>query len=226
VAGNTSKTSDETHKAALQAKDGIHIVDEMLMTIQMLVDNVAAASQSSEMLRTQTDEIGDIAALIDGIAAQTNLLALNAAIEAARAGDHGRGFAVVADEVRTLASRTQESTSKIKNTVENIQRSVNDTANTMKLSHEKAQAGAAHAEKAGNAFDQVSASMETISQGSYQIAASAEQQSIAAEEISKNIVSIRDIADSSMTSVEQTNQATNNLSKLVADLSQIMNKAT
>ncbi|ONA16401.1 methyl-accepting chemotaxis protein, partial [Burkholderia pseudomallei] len=47
-----------------------------------------------------SSRIGEITALIDGIAFQTNILALNAAVEAARAGEQGRGFAVVAGEVR------------------------------------------------------------------------------------------------------------------------------
>jgi len=225
VANNTSETSDETHKATQQALDGKRIIDEMQLTIQTLVNDVTSASQSSEMLRIQTDEIGEITSLIDGIADQTNLLALNAAIEAARAGEYGRGFAVVADEVRTLAQRTQESTKQIKHTIDTIQRHVNDTANTMQLSQEKAKSGLLHAEKAGQSFDQVANSVEAISQGSYQIASAAEQQSSVAEEISKNIVSIRDISDNSMQSVAQTHSATNKLSALVSDLSQIVKTA-
>ena len=67
------------------------------------------------------EEIKAMAQVISGIAEQTNLLALNAAIEAARAGDNGKGFAVVADEVRKLAEQSSSTVQAIDSTISRVQ---------------------------------------------------------------------------------------------------------
>ena len=69
--------------------------------------------QSIQMLNRASEDIGEVAALIQSIAEQTNLLALNATIEAARAGEAGKGFAVVASEVKQLATQTASATGEI-----------------------------------------------------------------------------------------------------------------
>jgi hypothetical protein len=59
---------------------------------------------------------------IEGISFQTQLLSINASIEAAHAGDAGAGFAIVAKEVRDLANKSNEETSRIYDSLEDLQK--------------------------------------------------------------------------------------------------------
>lgn len=226
VAENTSRTSDVTHQAALDAQTGRTTINDMLKTIELLAGEVEQAAELSEQLHLQTEEIGHITTIINDIANQTNLLALNAAIEAARAGDNGRGFAVVADEVRELAIRTQQATEQIKSSIGAVQKQVRNTADTMSKTHTQAKDSINRAEIAGQAFDQLSQSLNQISDQSQQIAVAADEQNDTAESLSRSIISIRDISDSNKDSINNTNQAIDDLARLVTDLSQIVNRTT
>ena len=70
-----------------------------------------------DIINQQIITINDSIDMIEQISFQTNILSLNAAVEAATAGEAGRGFAVVAAEVRNLASRSAETSKKIKELV-------------------------------------------------------------------------------------------------------------
>jgi len=120
------RLSDHMAQASELTRTSKEQVNQLDHQMTQLQTQSSAAADSMRQLAEQVNEINSVAEVIASIAEQTNLLALNAAIEAARAGESGRGFAVVADEVRSLAQRTAESTSTIRQQVESIQKSCGD----------------------------------------------------------------------------------------------------
>ncbi len=76
-----------------QINQGSKALELNKSTVERLHATIEEASQKVAHLSKETDAIGRVTEVIEGLAEQTNLLALNAAIEAARAGEYGRGFA-------------------------------------------------------------------------------------------------------------------------------------
>lgn len=110
TAGEALALADASIGARDQVSAGGEQVQQVASNMVDLSAVVTSVAEEFDGVRQQVARIGEIVAIIQGIAGQTNLLALNAAIEAARAGEQGRGFSVVADEVRKLAESTGSAT--------------------------------------------------------------------------------------------------------------------
>jgi len=91
------------------------------------VEQAGFATGKVAELGENANHIDQVVETITSISSQTNLLALNATIEAARAGEAGKGFAVVANEIKELASQTSTATGEIKERIDGIKNSVDDT---------------------------------------------------------------------------------------------------
>ncbi len=89
---------------------------------------IQQASERAIALKSASQSIEQMLALIIDMASRTNMLALNAGIEAARAGDAGRGFAVVASEVKVLANQTRVAAGDITQYVDRIRDIVGQVA--------------------------------------------------------------------------------------------------
>ncbi len=119
----TTVTMTNITQAVNQTSENAQLANQLSNSVKTQADNGAevmfSTIQSMGDIKEASHKIEEIISLIDSIAFQTNLLALNAAVEAARAGEHGRGFAVVAGEVRSLAGKSSEAASDIKQLIEN-----------------------------------------------------------------------------------------------------------
>lgn len=203
IAASASQSADHAAAVDTNTQVGRAKVEETERSILALAKELEKASVVTANLSKDSQEIGSVLSVIQGIAEQTNLLALNAAIEAARAGEQGRGFAVVADEVRTLASRTQQSTEEIRGIIERVQKGTENTVNAMETSCATANSSVQLVQEAGGILAQITQESGNINDMNRQIASASEEQSGVSSEIRN---SINQIAQMSAHSNDATDQ--------------------
>lgn len=191
VAENAENAANAAQEAYDEANSGHKVVQETVRNMQSLAEKIDEVAQVIRKLEEDSNQVSTVVDVIRSIAEQTNLLALNAAIEAARAGEQGRGFAVVADEVRTLASRTQQSTKEIDDTIQSLQDAARRASSVMADAITQTEASVNVANKAGNSLQSINSSVEGISQMNMQIASSTEDQLKVANAIVRDVEDIQ-----------------------------------
>jgi methyl-accepting chemotaxis protein len=189
------------------AREGQAKVSSAIDRIRQLSDRLEGSVETVSALAKESESIGGVLSVIQGIAEQTNLLALNAAIEAARAGEQGRGFAVVADEVRALASRTHSATEEISEIIVTLQGRTKGIVSLMEDCRQDGILSRDEATITGTVLDQILLHVEEISAMAGSVSTAIEQQTIAANEISKNVDTIREITEDTSASVALNSKA-------------------
>jgi methyl-accepting chemotaxis protein len=176
VAGLIQHSTDAIQKSDDTIVRGNIAISTTIGSVDQLTSNVSEAAKIIDQLQNDSNNIGGVLEVIQGIAEQTNLLALNAAIEAARAGEQGRGFAVVADEVRTLAARTQDSTYEIQQIIESLQSASKKAYDSMQFNTQYSDKALEQIEESCIVLSEIKSAVNELSDISVQISNATEQQ--------------------------------------------------
>lgn len=217
-----SQANSFVNESNALADKGQLMFDENVKTSQIMLQATNHASDIIAALKKDTDDIGSVVNVINGIADQTNLLALNAAIEAARAGESGRGFAVVADEVRTLANKTQESTKQISENISKLQKEADKAVQAMSQGKEQAEMSLEQSKRSQEFVDKLHAAFNQISRLNQVV----EREMVQQDQQTKDINAALSALESQSTVSQQQVQIMDDASKVLADIYQHIDQST
>jgi methyl-accepting chemotaxis protein len=187
VAATANEVAEQSAQAASKATVGNQSVNRAVSQMTQIEQTVNTSANVVTELGERSKQIGQIVDTISGIAGQTNLLALNAAIEAARAGDQGRGFAVVAEEVRKLAEQSQEAAKQIATLIGGIQGDTDKAVLAMNDGTREVKLGAEVVNAAGEAFQEIVALVNQVSNQVREISAAIEQMAVGSQKIVESV---------------------------------------
>ena len=190
LATTVRQNTENTRKADQFITDASDIAVKGSQVINEVVHNMTGINEASR-------RVADIISVIDGIAFQTNILALNAAVEAARAGEQGRGFSVVAGEVRSLAQRSADAATEIKQLIAN--------------SVEKVETGTRLVEQAGETMENIMSAVRRITDIMREVATASEEQSSGIEQVNQAISQMDGVTQQNAALVEEAAAAAQSL---------------
>ncbi|MBU2710844.1 methyl-accepting chemotaxis protein [Zooshikella harenae] len=194
-------SAQESSQQSIKTADSSH----------QLAEQINDAAQQITKLAESANNISNVIDVIKAVAEQTNLLALNAAIEAARAGEQGRGFAVVADEVRTLATRTQEATNEISDSILNLQQIAEEAVKVMEESSREAVTSEERTRSTGEALQKVTEATNQVAEAFQKVSEAANIQASTAGDINSRIDSVDNSASDLVSSAERVAENANSV---------------
>lgn len=201
-----------------KGEEGLSAVEQSINGMKAVRDKVQTIAQTILELSNQTQQVGEITAVVTTLAQQSKMLALNASIEAAKAGEAGKGFAVVASEVKTLAEQSEQSTTQVQKILEDIRRATEKAVMATEEGTKGVDHGTTLVEKTGEIVASLRDVIHETTIASQQIEAAIRQEGVGIEQITAGMNEINQVTSSFVESVKQTNEAIDNLAIIAKSL--------
>ncbi|HSJ57049.1 MAG TPA: methyl-accepting chemotaxis protein [Anaerolineae bacterium] len=216
------EVAEASHRTVEISQAGRQAVHATIDSMNRIKDRVEVIADNILALSAQTQQIDNIIATVNDIAAQSNMLALNAAVEAARAGEQGKGFAVVAQEVRSLADQSRQATAQVRTLLHEIQAATNATVMATEEGNKGVDEGVHLAVRTGRAIEQLGSVIDESAQAAVQMVAGGRQQATGIEQLALAMQSINLTTAQSLASTRQAEQAARSLDTLARQLAGVV----
>lgn len=195
VSGNASLSAQVAGDALGNARYGSQAVQDNINAMNSIRKQVQETAKRIKKLGERSQEISQIAGLIDDLSDRTSLLALNAALQAAAAGEAGDGFAQVAEEVERLAERSNRLTNQIAALTRTIQSETKDVVASMEETIHEVVVGSTLADRAGQALVEIEQVSTRLAELIESISESAKRQATSSEDISQAMANISKVTE-------------------------------
>jgi methyl-accepting chemotaxis protein len=201
-----------------EGTDAMKAIQQGMASIREKVEETGADILA---LAEQTQQIGEITALVSDLADQSNILSLNANIEAAKAGEQGKGFAVVAAQVRLLAEQSKQATGEVTRILAEIRNAANAAVVATEAGNTVVEEGMALAVRAGQVIDQLADTIGETADSAEQIARGAREQKTGIEQITQAIQNVNQATSQFVTGARESQGTAEGLSELAGPLREL-----
>ncbi len=209
---------DAAEKTREKGQLGLEAVEQSIVGMKTVRDKVQTIAQTILELSHQTQQVGEITAVVNSLAQQSKMLALNASIEAAKAGEAGKGFAVVAAEVKNLAEQSEQSTTQVQKILEDIRHATEKAVMATEEGTKGVDHGTGLVEQTGEIVRNLSDVIHETTIASQQIEASIRQEGVGIEQITAGMNEINQVTAAFVESVKQTTEAIGHIDKIAKNL--------
>lgn len=211
IAGNAEAigTAADSGKAA---------IEEVTAAISSIARQAEDNTAKVVSVGAKSNQVRDIADMIQTITGQTNLLALNAAIEAARAGEHGRGFAVVAEEVRKLAEQSQGAAEQINQIIDQILADMNEVISVFKATSTDINAEVGKMGQANAHFSEIARYIAPVRSEIKDVAQMADEQADFAGKLKETVYKVASASQTAAGATETTAAGTQQVSASIDEI--------